>query len=78
MTVFAVFQNCVEAIRAGALIERVSTTDKEFHFQNWFKKRLESTPLHFELGGRNSYPDFRMVKTTDAAVPDPQSTGEGV
>jgi hypothetical protein len=65
MTVLAVFKRCVEAIRAGALIERVSSTDKEFHLQNWFKIRLEETGLNFELGGRNSYPDFRMVKSTD-------------
>jgi hypothetical protein len=47
------------------LIHRVSSTDKEFHFQNWFKARLEHAGLHFEIGGRNSYPDFRMVAETD-------------
>jgi hypothetical protein len=65
MTVLAVFRRCVEAIREGLLIERESSMDKEFHFQNWFKERLEETKLHFETGGRNSYPDFRMVATTD-------------
>ena len=65
MTAIVVFQACVEAMRKGMLIERVSATDKEFHFQNWFKARLQKTRLNFELGGRNSYPDFRMVKTTD-------------
>ena len=65
MTAVVVFKACVEAMRKGTLIERVSATDKEFHFQNWFKKRLEKSGLHFERGGRNSYPDFRMVKTTD-------------
>jgi len=65
MTVLAVFRQCVEAIRAGALIQRVSSTDKEFHFQNWLKGRLAETNLHFERGGRNSYPDFRMVAATD-------------
>ena len=44
---------------------RESSTDKQFHFQNWFRARLEETQLHFETGGRNSYPDFRMVATTD-------------
>ncbi len=39
MTRLAVFTRCVEAIRGGSLIERVSSTDKEFHFQNWFKVR---------------------------------------
>lgn len=65
MTPFLVFQHCVEAIRKGALIQRVSSTDKEFHFQNWFEARLEDINLNFEVGGRNSYPDFRMVLTTE-------------
>jgi hypothetical protein len=65
MTAVTVFQRCVEAIRQGSLIERVSSTDKEFHFQNWFKVRLEEIDLNFEVGGRNSYPDFRMVATTE-------------
>ncbi len=65
MTVAKVFERCVGAIRQGVLIQRVSSTDKEFHFQNWFKKRLEEVAHSFEIGGRNSYPDFRMVATTD-------------
>ncbi len=47
------------------MIRRVSATDKEYHFQNWFKARLESLGDNFEVGGRNSYPDFRMVSTTE-------------
>lgn len=65
MTVASVFQSCVEAIRDGVLIERESSKDKEFHFQNWFRKRLEATGLNFESGGRNTYPDFSIVKFTD-------------
>lgn len=57
--------NCVEAIRSGKLIERPGKTDKEFHFQDWFKFRLESLPYAFEEGGRNSYPDFRLVEHTE-------------
>ncbi len=64
-TPFIIFQDCVEAIRKGSLIRRVSSTDKEFHFQNWFRARLEEMGLNFEVGGRNSYPDFRMVKRTE-------------
>lgn len=60
-----VFTKCVEAINKGVLIQRVSSTDKEFHFQNWFKARLQETGFQFEIGGRNSYPDFRLVKFTD-------------
>jgi len=65
MTPFIVFARYVEAITQGSLIERVSTTDKEYHFQNWFSRRLEETHSHFDIGGRNSYPDFRMVETTE-------------
>ena len=65
MTVLHVFAACVNAIRRGELIVRESSKDKEFHFQNWFMKRLRETKLNFELGGRNSYPDFRLVKFQD-------------
>jgi len=65
MTVLNIFTACVNAIRKGQLIVRESAQDKEFHFQNWFKSRLVETDLNFEQGGRNSYPDFRLVKFQD-------------
>ena len=65
MTVLPLFRQCVEAIRAGALIERESRQDKEFHFQNWFEKRLDATGLNYERSGRNKYPDFTMVHAAD-------------
>jgi hypothetical protein len=65
MTVLTVFTRCVEAIRRGELIQRESSKDKEFHFANWFMKRLAEAKFPFEVGGRNSYPDFRMVEVTD-------------
>jgi hypothetical protein len=65
MTPFIVFRHCVEAINHGALIQRVSVTDKEFHFQNWFRTRLEGIGLNFEEGGRNTYPDFGIVAPTE-------------
>lgn len=64
-TVPSVFFRCVEAIRDNELIRRESSTDKEFHFQNWFAARLEETGLKFDPGGRNSYPDFRLVEHTE-------------
>ena len=64
-TVFDVFRCCVESIRSGVLISRESSRDKEFHFQNWFIQRLTELGRPFEQGGRNSYPDFRMVELTD-------------
>jgi hypothetical protein len=48
-------------MRDGELIEREGRMDKEFHFQNWFKKRFDSLGLKFDTPGRNSYPDFRLV-----------------
>ena len=32
-----IFLTCQSAILGGALIQRVSRQDKEFHFQNWFE-----------------------------------------
>jgi hypothetical protein len=40
---FEIFAACVNAIAQGVLIDRVSKTDKEFHFQNWFEDRLPAT-----------------------------------
>ena len=61
-TCFDVFRTCAEAVDAGELIESVSARDKEFHFQNWFETRLRSLDVHFDSGGRNTYPDFSMVE----------------
>jgi hypothetical protein len=57
-----IFAECVSAICNGELIESISSKDKEFHFQNWFQKRLEKLQIHYETSGRNSYPDFRIVE----------------
>ncbi len=65
MTIFQVFIECVEAIRRNELIHRESRSDKEFHFQNWFESRLVATRLHFDRNGRNTYPDFTMVASTE-------------
>ena len=64
-TVLPIFKRCVEAIREGTLIKRVSKTDKEYHLQNWFEDRLKDTHFHYEIAGRNTYPDFRLVSATD-------------
>ena len=60
-----IFSHCVEAIRNGELIEREGRNDKEFHFQNWFKRRLQSLQLNFDSQGRNTYPDVRLVEFTE-------------
>ncbi|HVV67821.1 MAG TPA: hypothetical protein VHE99_02115 [Gammaproteobacteria bacterium] len=61
-TCFDVFEECVNAVTNGELIESVSAKDKEFHFQNWFLKRLNNLSMHFECSGRNTYPDFCLVE----------------
>jgi hypothetical protein len=61
-TCFDVFEQCVLAVLAGELVESVSAKDKEFHFQNWFLKRLEKLGIYFEGSGRNTYPDFCLVE----------------
>ncbi len=65
MSISIAFKQSVDAIKRGVLVQRLSREDKEFHFQNWFENRLKETGLNYERGGRNSYPDFRMVKTTE-------------
>jgi hypothetical protein len=45
------FHNAVPSVRGGE-------DDKEFHFQNWVKRRIQSTGLSFDPKGRNGYPDF--------------------
>lgn len=60
-TAFDVFAQCVSAIQSGELIEAVSPSDKEFHFQNWVQARLEQLDIDFDDVGRNTYPDFRLV-----------------
>jgi hypothetical protein len=61
-TCFDVFAECVRAINDGDLIQAVSISDKEYHFQNWVQNRLKALSLDFDEPGRNTYPDFRLVK----------------
>lgn len=63
--IFNVFLECFEAIRRGDLIRRQSSRDKEFHFQDWFSLRLETLEFHFDVAGRNKYPDFSLVHTPE-------------
>jgi len=63
--IFDIFKQTSEAIFGGNLIRRVSRTDKEFHFQNWFEVLLAASNVHFDKGGRNSYPDFTLVEFTE-------------
>lgn len=62
---FEIYRQCVQAVNEGELIQAVSERDKEFHFQNWFKSRLEDSAFHFDQGGRNQYPDFKLVNFSE-------------
>ena len=57
-SVFDVFDECARAITDRVLIHRASDQDKEFHFQNWVRQRLEALDLSPHQTGRNSFPDF--------------------
>ena len=63
--VSAIFKLCVQAIRDGKLIEREGRTDKEFHFQDWFKRCLDEMRLNYDPPARNTYPDFRLVHSPE-------------
>lgn len=62
---YDIFEECALARRNAELIQLESKTDKEFHFQNWFQKRLTALRVLFEPLGRNSFPDFRLVEFTE-------------
>lgn len=62
---FDMFRACVNAIHDGVLIRQESSSDKEFHFQNWCQDRLESLGTFYEVSGRNKYPDFCLVDTPE-------------
>ncbi|MFF2846686.1 hypothetical protein ACFVT5_10170 [Streptomyces sp. NPDC058001] len=51
-----------EAMKQAILIKRVSRSDKEFHFQNWVGDRLIESGLQYDSAGRNSYPDYTLVR----------------
>ena len=63
--VFDIFLECYDAIRRGELIIRQSIRDKEFHFQDWFRARLQALSLNFDVAGRNTYPDFSLVHSPE-------------
>jgi hypothetical protein len=48
-------------MQQAVLIQRVSPSDKEFHFQNWVAARLDDAHLAHDSAGRNRYPDFTLV-----------------
>lgn len=59
--VIKLYLECEKARANGVLIKKVSSSDKEFHFQNWVEERLIDLGLNFDEPKRNTYPDFRLV-----------------
>lgn len=57
------FRHLVKARDGNRFISRASRQDKEFHFQNWVQARLEECGTEYLQGGRNTYPDFSIVKS---------------
>lgn len=64
-TVAKFFRRIIAARDGNQFIRRESRKDKEFHFQNWVKQRLVELNRPFDQGGRNSYPDFKIVPITE-------------
>ena len=60
-SIFDIFKHCYKSVRKGDLINKANSRDKEYHFQDWFKQRLEELKLNFDEPSRNTYPDFRLV-----------------
>lgn len=56
-----VFVACCEAMHRATLIQRVSRSDKEFHFKNWVGERLDGAGFQHDSVGRNAYPHFTLV-----------------
>lgn len=64
-SIVEVFVAADEAIRGRIPIVRQGQRDKEFHFQDWFKARLDETGLSYKENGRNTYPDFELSETRE-------------
>lgn len=60
-TTAIIFGACHQAIENRILISRETSTDKEFHFQNWFQSILEEQQIIFDEPKRNTYPDFQLT-----------------
>ena len=56
-----IFVALARAVANGKPIVRVSSTDKEFSFQNWFAEILDDLGLQYDEPSRNAYPDFRLI-----------------
>lgn len=53
-----IFLSLAHGFHNAVPITRATPTDKEYHFQNWVKRRIEAVKLPYKELQRNGYPDF--------------------
>lgn len=53
-----VFLSLAHGFHNDVPIVRANQQDKEYHFQNWVKRRIQAAGLAFQEQGRHGYPDF--------------------
>jgi hypothetical protein len=61
--ILTVFAHCIRAIHSGKLIHRTSRQDKEFHFQDWFRTRLEESGLHYKRKSTELWKPWLITST---------------
>jgi hypothetical protein len=52
-------------MNGAILVQRVSRSDKEYHFQNWVGARLADAGIQYDPSGSNRYPDFTLVQSPE-------------
>lgn len=56
-----IFLSLAHGYHNAVPIVRASSSDKEYHFQNWVKRRIEAVGLKYKELGRHGYPDFVLT-----------------
>lgn len=57
-----IFLSLAHGFHNAVPIVRASQQDKEYHFQNWVKRRIEAVGLAYQELGRHGYPDFVLTE----------------
>lgn len=53
-----IFLSLAHGFHNAVPIVRANQQDKEYHFQNWVKRRIQAAGLGYTEQGRHGYPDF--------------------
>ncbi|MFE8645910.1 hypothetical protein ACFX58_12580 [Sphingomonas sp. NCPPB 2930] len=56
-----IFLSLAHGFHNAVPIVRASQQDKEYHFQNWVKRRIEAVGLQYQEISRHGYPDFVLA-----------------